>query len=264
MRKRGQLTIFIIVAVVIVTGILVYLFFPETEKQYYSSDFLTGRNLDSKSQTIRNAVLDCIETNTRQAIITIGVQGGRYERPEHYYSLNNGFFSYYYYEGEYTMPSIKDFEKAIEDYTENNLEECLNSGDYPIKTRFSTPIVKAAIKEDEVTFKIDSQITIEENNTIKVVELSEKEFSQESTLKKMIDIATYLTEYHKTDSRYFCINCLGEIAKEKEVNVDIYPFVEENTVHVIIHENRTNYPNLFILSYLNKYTGNEKSPLFDE
>jgi hypothetical protein len=265
MVKRGQITLFIILALIAGSTIIIYSFSTINKNTSYNNEFLEGRGLSSDVQVIRSNIFDCIEETTKQSLITIGVQGGHYNTPEKYHKVGEGFFSYYYYEGNNIMPTKKEFENAISEYIEDNLEECITTKDYPIDTEYSRIIVKTAIKEETVSFTIDSQISFEEEGILRIIEIRDTQFEQKSYLKGMIEVAEYLTEYHNVDPTYVCFSCLSKIADERKVNAEIYNFPEEeNTVHVIIYEEETNSPNLFMLSYLNKYTGNEKSPLFED
>ena len=263
-KKRGQVTIFIIAAIVRVVGIIIYTTTIAQNTHSYSNKFLVGNGLSDEADTIRQNIFDCIDTTTTQALITIGVQGGRYEKPEHAYDVGEGFFSYYYYEGSYHHPQKEDVEGALSRYIEDNLETCITQYEYPIDTTYSPITVTTAITKEETIFTIDSQVSFTEDETVRLIELKEKPVRHTSYLYGMIEIAQYLTEYHNTDPKYFCFTCLSEMAKERGVSAEVYNFTEKDTTHVIIYEEETNAPNIYMFSYLNKYTGKETSPLFDE
>ena len=113
------------------------------------------------------------------------------------------------------MPSKEEIESSIEKYVNINLLECLNSHNYTLDTSFEEPLTTATIHKKHVSFIIYSQVSITEDNNIKIINLNEKEIIQDSYLESIIEIAEYLTEYHKVDPKYFCINCLSELAIEK-------------------------------------------------
>lgn len=262
-KKRGQLTIFIILAIIIVSLILIYFFVTNQTEQTYSNQFLTGKSLSAKTEVVRENIYDCINSVTREAIIMVSFQGGHHARPEKYFDSEESFFSYYYYQGEFLMPTQTEIEQSISNYIDKNLLECISNKEISQTITLTTPKTKTQIKEKEVTFTIDTILTIIENKSTKLVRIKEKTFSQNSLLKGMIEIAEYLTEYHKEDPKYYCVNCLGLMAHERNLNVEILPFLENNTYQIVIHENQTLSPQISMFIYLNKYTGEEVSPIYD-
>jgi len=263
MKKRGQLTIFIILAIIIVSSILTYFFIMNKTGQTYSNQFLSDKPLSAKTETVRENIYDCINSIAREAIIMISFQGGHHTRPEKYFDSEGRFFSYYYYQGELLMPTQIEIEQSISDYMNENLLECISQKEMPQTISLTTPNTKTQIKEKYITFTIDTTLTITENESTKLVNIKEKTFSQNSLLKGMIEIAEYLTEYHKEDPKYYCVNCLGLMAYERDLNVEILPFIENNTYQIVIHENQTLSPQISMFIYLNKYTGEEISPIYD-
>jgi hypothetical protein len=264
MKKKGQLTIFIILAIVLVFGIIIFYISTNQGSQNLSEDFLNNKNLNQQQQITRDNIYNCIDTVTKNAITRIAIQGGHYEKPEKSYDLQVSFFSYYYHLGEFLNPSEEEIETALSDYINDNLPICINKKDFPLDVEFSEIKTTTNIEEKEVYFIFDTSITITNNESTAIINLENEEFNQPSYIQGAIEIASYLTEYNNIDPVYYCINCLGELAAKNELNVDIFPFLENDTYEVVIHENRTNSPNLFMFVYLDKYTGEEKSPIFDD
>ncbi len=264
MKKRGQLTLFVIIAIIVVTSIISYFIFSNQSPKDLNTNFLNGKNLNTNLNTVRTNIFDCIDITTEEAILIVSLQGGYYEKPEKYNEQQFGFFPYYYYEGEYYMPTQEKIEKTISNYIDTNLLECINVKNFPLEIKLSPIKTTTKIQDKEVIFQLDTTLTISQNETINLIELKEKEFTQISKIKGMIEIAQYLTEYHKKDPKYYCMNCVGLMAYERELDINIFPFTENNTLQVIISDNQKSslFPHMFI--YLNKYTGEEKSPRFDD
>lgn len=263
MQKRGQLTLFVIIAIIVVATIIAYFTLRNQPEQNLNANFLTGKGISSELETIRTNIFDCIDITTEEALLITSLQGGNIEKPERYFDLQVGFYSFYYYEGEYYAPNQNQIEETISDYINTNLMSCINAKDYPQKIELSPIKTTTQIKDKEVIFQIDTKLTLSKNTTTNIIELKEKEFTQISKIKGMIEIAQYLTEYHKTDPKYYCINCIGLMAYERGLDVDIFPFIENNTIQVIIHEEQANSLINPMFIYLNKYTGDEISPMLD-
>jgi hypothetical protein len=261
MNKRGQLTLFIIVAIVIVTATLFYFFFLPAGS--INEQFISGKGLKSDISNTRENLFDCIDSTAKDATIVIGLQGGHYRRPDKFYELQLTFLSYHYYEGQLFSPSLEEVEERISSFINNNLIDCFNKKEYPVKLNFTVPKTTTKLVDNEAIINVNLDITLEAEKTTHIININEKEFRIATKLKGMLEMAEYLTEYHKTDPKFYCVNCLSIMGYERGLNVEMLPFIENDTKEIIIYENQTNTPNLAMFVYLNKYTGDEVSPTFN-
>jgi len=93
--KSGQVTIFIIVAVVIVIiGIFIYLFYPSIKSSL-------GLETKNPSQFLQ----DCLAGDLKNSIDKLGVTGGSFE-PENYISYKGDKIEYLCYTKEYYKPCV--------------------------------------------------------------------------------------------------------------------------------------------------------------
>ena len=127
--RKAQVTIFIIVAVVIVViaGIVFYVV-NSNQKNKLSQEFFESAEIKPKLYEIENHISDCITQSTRDSIETIGVQGGYYNKPESsedYFDLEWTFIPYYYGGGEFKIPGLDNVEKELSDYVKDNVDVCM-------------------------------------------------------------------------------------------------------------------------------------------
>ena len=123
MNKKGQLTIFIIIAVVIVVvGILIYTFYPEIK---------IGLGLESKNP--QAFIQSCIEEDIEEDIGKLSLQGGSLA-PTHYILYNNEKIEYLCYTREYyktcvvQQPMLKEhIESEIKNNIQEKVEVCFDS-----------------------------------------------------------------------------------------------------------------------------------------
>lgn len=107
--KKGQVTLFIIIAIAIVAIVILTLFlfreriFPE--------------RLPTEIQAVKEYTQDCVEITAEEALIFIGMQGGLAE-PELALETEIGNISYWVYETEDTKPFIDEIEDSISSYME--------------------------------------------------------------------------------------------------------------------------------------------------
>ena len=122
-NKKGQVTIFIIIAVVIIVlGILIYMFYPQIK---------TG--LGIAPQNPPAFIRTCIEEEIEENVEKLSLQGGSLS-PGHYIVYNNEKIEYLCYTNEYyqtcvvQQPMLKEhIESEIENEIKNKVEECFDS-----------------------------------------------------------------------------------------------------------------------------------------
>ena len=109
MKKRGQVTIFIIVAVMIVIlAILIYLFFPKIK---------SGLGFDEKNPSA--FLQKCLEADLKEIIKKISLQGGSIN-PEHYYLYQDNKIEYLCYTSEYYVTCIMQ-QPMLKEHIENEI-----------------------------------------------------------------------------------------------------------------------------------------------
>jgi hypothetical protein len=252
--KRGQVTVFIIIAVVVIAAVIAYISITqlETEKNI-DEEYFAGAAIKPEVDNIKNYYLGCAEDISLSALYVIGLQGGYYDEPENYYELGWAFLPYYYLEGKYLMPSRATIENELAKYVDDNLGFCLELAEYPdYELEYREPKTTVSIQENEVVFTIDMPLTITREGKSMVFDLKEHPVKQISALEDILEIAQFITDSHKDDPDMICISCLTEMAAEREVYVDLLDFAEETTTQIVISENRTSEaPYMFV--FLNKY-----------
>jgi hypothetical protein len=95
MKKRGQVTIFVIIAIVIVVaGVLVYMFFPEVK------DVLTSNDDNPKTY-----ISECLSDDFISIIEKVSLQGASID-PTNYYLFEDSKVNYLCYTSEYYIPCV--------------------------------------------------------------------------------------------------------------------------------------------------------------
>lgn len=121
--KRGQVTIFIIIAVFIVAlGVLIYMFYPQIKT-----------TMRAEEKTPQGFIQFCIEDKIKETVNTLSLQGGSVE-PEFYTLYANEKVEYLCYTNEYYRTCVvqqpmlkKHIENEIKKNIKNEAENCFNS-----------------------------------------------------------------------------------------------------------------------------------------
>ncbi|PIU75588.1 hypothetical protein COS75_03510 [Candidatus Pacearchaeota archaeon CG06_land_8_20_14_3_00_35_12] len=76
LNKRGQITLYIIIAIVIVAAVLFFVFLMPKIQEAGMTEAQAKAFLESRAPQLKNYVQDCMKTTARKSINTLGRQGG--------------------------------------------------------------------------------------------------------------------------------------------------------------------------------------------
>lgn len=161
-KKRGQLTIFVIVALVIVgLVVLAYLFFPR---------ILVGLGISSDNP---NAFIQtCMEKTINEVVENISLQGGSLN-PENYILYQDNKIQYLCYTREYYVPCVmqqpllnQKIESEIARGIKDTADECFDemkknfeSGGYSVNLKKGETIIELLPKKISITFNSELTLT---------------------------------------------------------------------------------------------------------
>lgn len=130
MQKRGQLSAFIVVGVIILLGVLAYLYIEGRAK----TEVIESPILPQELLPVKSFVEDCIAQTGREAVMRMGEQGGYLYFPDYIakdpsaYMSPNGFtkIPFWFYLGKNRMPALLDMQEDLSRYMNEQLPLCLN------------------------------------------------------------------------------------------------------------------------------------------
>jgi hypothetical protein len=214
MFKRGQLTLFIIIGLVIVFGVVGYYFF-ESSGSYQSVES------NEKVASFRDDFLFCIEAVELEALDFVSVHGGYYKIPSTTYEAvsDSDFSPYYYYEGHKFVPSLARIEDEIANYFDENINYCFEfiDNDFEIQ-KFSTS-GQVKIKSGEVVFSPALKFVVSDSDNNYLIDFSRDVRGYNSKLYAMHDLAEFITSENGNELDYICFSCINEKAAQGGLNV---------------------------------------------
>ncbi len=160
-NKRGQITIFIIVALLIVLTALVFLLAPRFG--------LIRGDVDPNSY-----IEECTQEYVDEAVYKLGQAGGSIE-PVHYFTYNGNNLEYLCYTNKYyetcvmQQPMLKSHvEYEITQYTRPKIEECIDSLEKELQKRgkeveSKKPEIEVNVEPGNVEVSIVSEMTVKDN-----------------------------------------------------------------------------------------------------
>lgn len=251
--KRSQVSVFIILAIVIVVGIGGYLYLKNS-KSDCGANPLCKLGIKSETDIIKNSLYKCEIDTGRGALKTIGIQGGFYKRPAHFHEIDWAFIPYYYYAGEYFMPQKNIVESELSAYINDNIKTCISNLNFKnYNFDFVEPKTMSFITPKSVSFTIDILVNVRKGEQVTQIQLKDNPIVFNSSLYEALEVADYITRTHEENEKMFCINCVVSMAKDRNLYVDMmeYPGLEKTTL-VMISENHTS-TEPYIFEFMNKY-----------
>lgn len=239
-KRNAQVTLFIIVAIIIVSGIIMFFVFREGVDS--DGGFL--------KETNENSFLDaCLEEKITEIISTISLQGGNIEHKEGPKYLNFKFgnepsrdISYLCYTGLYYEPCINQqplliqhLKKEIKNYSANYVESCfsnltrsLEKDGYNVDSNYNGFEVK--LESKKVILEIDADISKSKAD----------ESSKVSNFKiiiptKFYDLAIVSQEIISQEAEYCNFNYIGFMAFYNEYKITRVNTVNESRVYSVEH-----------------------------
>ena len=246
MDKRGQITVFIIVGILILFLVVSLVFFirPVEEEQIEVPEELNAVKLYIES---------CIEDVGKDAIIDNSLQGGFYQLPE---ISTEGYFvdaPYYFYRLERRVPSLNDLQIQLGFNLEDNLKNCINTTQFPgINIELGDVISNVLIRESSVIFNVNMPVTIRKEEKV----TSLQDFS--STIQNIRLLTAYnsakeIIDEQANDPYSLCLSCLSEIANINGMLIDTANIDDNSLLFTITDLNSVIDEEPLTFRFANKY-----------
>lgn len=194
--KNGQVTIFIILAVLIVVlGVVLFTFFP---------DLITTFGFQEENPNV--FLQNCLEDKVLETLSVLSLQGGSLE-PEHSIMFDNSDVEYLCYQAEDYLPCIvqqplliEHVESEIESNIENDVSECLTQLedsfiDAGYEVFLNPGVFSVELFPQRVITNINSSLSLRKEETINYDSFSA---SFNNNLYELLTIANNILEFEST------------------------------------------------------------------
>jgi hypothetical protein len=244
LSKKGQLTIFVIIGIVIVAGIVGY--FVVTGVGGGEENALTPELSSAKDN-----ILDCYRNLDTVIIEITGMQGGYYssvEGPREEYE-DGTFIPYHSYNFNSFIPSLVRIEEEIAKGIDDNVDYCLDDSDFTLLgLEYGTSKSDVKISHGKVSVVTNLDLNFIKGEKRYLVKLGDYQRIVESNYFDMYSIAKFINE-ERDD---ICLTCVLEMAEESDLNVDFMNFDESNLKEMIVISDYSEEQYPSSLEFLNK------------
>jgi len=231
--KRGQLTIFVIMAIIIVAAIIIFF-----------SLYKTGIILsDKKTDSIDSFVGDCLTSAINDAIFFDSLQGGYLETPNN--SVSWDFLSIpIYWDGSAHVPSLNTIKEQLGYGIELSLLNC--TGDFSqfqdkgYEVSYSLENISASLKKDYVSATLNFPITLKKGDSVQEY----KTFSRtvRSNFFSNYNLILQASELQKKAPDSIPLTQYSELAFDNDFTFEITDFDNETVIYSFVFNTTT--PNL--------------------
>jgi len=227
-KKRAQVTIFVIIAILIIAGIVGFFYVKN------KTSLLTP-TISKDVQPVYNFVQDCLKETGENALIRIGEQGGYFlifDEPS-----IEGRIPYYLQGTQESIPSQQEIEQNLAGFVREELGFCiLNFKDFKedYKISHELKISEVEILENKVRFSLDYPLTITKGETTYQL----KDFSVDILIRadKSIKISREVIAEQKLHPESICLSCLYDLGEKYRVHIDMLDY-GNSTIFTIIDDN---------------------------
>ncbi len=229
MRKRGQITIYIIIGLVLLIAIILLFYIRSSitgvEQELKISEVSSvPEQLESVKEDIKLCVYDFVE----DSIYYMSYQGGVLDEEGVSFAGRN--IPYLIKNKENLLPEIPKMNDEFSKYINENLPLACSGYE---NTEFSDVFSRVDIKEDNVIVTVDWSIRLEKGDISGTIE----QFNLEYNIR-LGEIRGVVNKIIENQIRYYprlCITCIAEIALGKDTLVERY--IENETQIFLIKDN---------------------------
>ncbi len=200
MGRRGQVTLFVIIAIVIVGGILAY--------YLLSGSSGSGVDVPSGAEDVYKLVRSCFENNVEAAILSVSLNGGYYDIPEEI--KNKRGVAYYSMNGRVIVPSEEDVSGALNSALKDKIVNCVDDfkGVSGKEVLAGEAVVNSEVFDDKIIFGLDYPLAI----SVGEERISLKDFGQVEVGTKFGVLYKDVVEMFRNglyNDGELCLSCAG-------------------------------------------------------
>ena len=223
--KRSQVTIFIIIAILIVAVVAGFFYLRQRAPSI-------DNNLPPEASDFKLYMDDCLKNVLESDLVYLGNQGG-YSNKETLSVYYSGFnIPYYFYEDKRTLTSLDSISGSLEELVKNDFNDICyglyNDSSISI-TKKNAPILNIVTSSDKVSIDVNMPITIEKGNSTSIV----SEYSAEVPirLQRVYETAEKIVSLQEEDKYHICLSCIDSI---RDPSMLITSYTWENSTLVFM------------------------------
>jgi hypothetical protein len=236
-KSRAQITIFMIVGIIVLFIIAgsIALYSKMSAKETLPIIDKTA-TIQNKAKTVDTYIKECLDSVGKEGLLTIGLQGGYYNLPERYFSLEYTDVPYYYYEENIAgVLSKEEIAANLGKYIDDNIGYCLNDFEeftvngYIIET--GEPKTTVTVGDTRLFAKLNMDVSVD-NNMIKT---DYNTFSADypGRLEEIYQTVNELLTNTIIDPYRIYYSLILNLMEEHNLQIDSMTYSDDTVIYVI-------------------------------
>ncbi len=224
--KRGQLTLFMIIGIVLVVLVALAVVFREQIAQTTKTGITGTLAMSKEAREVQQDMTACVKELAETGLILIGVQGGYAEMSDNIMHTNTrtkiGYIpyqgtAYMYYKGKNLTPSKETMEKELKKFIEANSQDCKKTYE-GMEVTYGQMVVNVKINQDNIDVNVDQQVKVKK-------EQKESGFNSINTrlqvrLGRIGNVIKQIAEQQiKTSKEEICMSCIARTVAENDMEM---------------------------------------------
>ncbi len=213
--KKGQVTMFIIIGVVLllVAGTIFFILSLPEENFFDSTSMVAS-------------IQSCLDGTVEDVLSIVTLRGGYWDINEEIITMNQLLYPYYIKNSNNQIVNLKGIEREISRGVEETFPVCLNQTDTSIDISFSTIKSEVRLSKDNVDVKIVSKIKLSQLENTKYLDVLESQVSTD--LLKFHSSADKITSLQMENVEEHCETCIIKLVEEG-ISLDYDEVFKEGT-----------------------------------
>lgn len=213
-QKRAQVTIFVIIAIIIVAGIVGFFLLQNKTS-------ILNQAVPTSIQPVYTYIDSCFKDSFEESLFLVGLQGGYTTAPSNSLKTNLSSVAYSFSGNQITLISKQNLKKEIEDYLDLKIRNCLNNTplDASYEITYSKISSSVKIEDTKTTASLSAPLTIKKGETAYSLDKDYKK-EQKIRLGELYSITEEITKQLSNDSSSMDLTYLTSL--DYEVNIIDY------------------------------------------
>ncbi|MEK6859836.1 MAG: hypothetical protein AABX54_03405 [Nanoarchaeota archaeon] len=245
-KSKAQVTVFIIIAILVVGGIAAYFILSKGKGN-------TQTSLDVKS--IKAYIDQCIKDSADESVYFIALQGGYYDKPvlSKYYLYNN--IPYYWISRDKisNVPTIAVVEEEIGKYIDDNVVYCVNDFNIFKESGYEFEIgeIKSTVKLSDKDLQVDINYLVAITKEEKTTRYDKFDYSVNTKFKSAYDSADLIIQEQKKNPEYIPLTYIADLSIKKDFKFETVNLDDNTVLYTLIYNKDSDKP--LIYAFINEY-----------
>jgi len=228
LKRKAQITVFVIIAIVIVGLIAGYFILRNNTK--------SSSEIPADVKPVYDFVQDCIKRTGTDALIRIGDRGGYLFITPDVVSVNNNV-PYYLYKTQTLIPSRSLIESSFNILFKNELEFCILNfkkfeKDYNITHKLNK--ITTSIENDSLVISLDYPISVSKGSS--TYEFNNFKFEKPARIESFLKMSENIVAQKQKYPSGICLNCMYDLKSEYNAGIDLTDY-GNSTIFILRDDN---------------------------